>query len=79
MQSLKEMMNKAKIEIIRQKQTVNLVGDVDGNYMIRLDQLIPLEEVESVSIWIPIVKAYRYETIPIDDQNKIMEQCGIHL
>lgn len=30
--------------------------------------LIPEEEVESVSIWIPTVKAYRYETIPTDDQ-----------
>ena len=30
--------------------------------------LIPAEEVESVSIWIPIVKAYRYETIHTEKQ-----------
>ena len=30
--------------------------------------LVPAEEVESVSIWIPTVKAYRYETIPTERQ-----------
>lgn len=40
---------------------------LNKNNMIPIS-LILIEEVESVSIWIPIVKAYRYETIPTDDQ-----------
>ncbi len=41
--------------------------------------LITAEEVISISIWIPIVKAYRYETIPTDDQaiklDNTLETC----
>ena len=41
--------------------------------------LIPAEEVESVSIWIPTVKAYRYEAIPTDKQDikclRTLEAC----
>lgn len=41
---------------------------VDGNFNMISIPLIPIEDVESASVWIPIVNAYRYETILTDDQ-----------
>ena len=41
-------------------------------------RLIPVEEVSSASIWIPIVKAYRYETVPTSEQEaKLAETLEI--
>jgi len=37
--------------------------------MVHTVSLIPEEGIGSISIWIPVVKAYRFETIPTDEQS----------